>query len=188
MADELKWTDDVTDSGFFGAEGGDGAEALDSSVIDLVDDLLAKSPPGRDGLIRVLLGLQEAFDRVSFRVQELVADRFGLSPAQVAGVVSYYPTLSAERRGRLKLDVCTGSGCFLRGGDRIFRQVTREATKRTLADDEPRLAVRQARCLGVCGLGPVVGTDDRIRVIHETDTDDLVESLLGPRSPEGDES
>ena len=87
----MQFTDEITDSGFFGSEGGDGAEALDPAVIELVDQLLVRAPAGREGLIRVLLALQRTFDRVSWRVQELVADRFGLSPAQVAGVVSYYP-------------------------------------------------------------------------------------------------
>ena len=85
----MQFSGDIADSGFFGSEGGDGAEALDSAVIALVDQFLAQEPGGREGLIRVLLALQQTFDRVSWRVQELVADRFGLSPAQVAGVVSY---------------------------------------------------------------------------------------------------
>ena len=184
----MKMAGDITDSGFFGTEGGDGAEALDQAVIDLIDELLAQAGPGRGGLIRVLLGLQQVFDRVSGRVQELVADRFGLSPAQIAGVVSYYPKLSAQSRGRLKLDVCTGSSCFLRGGNRILRQVAGDAPGRTSATDEPRIAVQQERCLGVCGLGPVVRTHDRIRpMVDEREADEIVRSLLGPEPHEEDD-
>jgi NADH:ubiquinone oxidoreductase subunit E len=178
---------DITDSGFFGTEGGDGAENLDPAVIDLIDELLAQAGPGREGLIRVLLGFQQTFDRVSWRVQELVADRFGLSPAQIAGVVSYYPKLSAQRRGRLKVDVCSGTGCFLRGGERILRQVARDAASQTSTTDEPRLAVQQERCVGVCGLGPVVRIHNRVRTMEEqSETDELVESLLGP-GPHGED-
>lgn len=177
----MHFTGDITDSGFFGTEGGDGAEALDSAVIDLVDELMARGPGGREGLIRVLLGLQKTFDRVSWRVQELVADRFGLSPAQVAGVVSYYPKLSAERRGRLKFDVCTGSGCFLSGGEEVLRQVTRAADARNPVDAEPNLAVGRERCLGLCGLGPVVRIADRARTVAEPDAaEGLVADLLDP--------
>ena len=174
---------DITDSGFFGTEGGDAAEALDPAVINLINELLAQAGPGREGLIRVLLGLQQVFDRVSWRVQELVADRFGLSPAQVAGVVSYYPKLSAERRGRHKVDVCIGSGCFLRGGERILRQFDREVAEQTSKVEEPRLAVRQERCFGVCGLGPVIRIDDRVRaMVDQKEADAIVESLLDPES------
>ncbi len=91
---------DITDTGFFGTEGGDGPEALDPAVVALVDELMAGAAPGREGLIRVLLGLQRTFDRVSWRVQELVAERYGMSTAQVAGVVGYYPRLSPEHGHR----------------------------------------------------------------------------------------
>lgn len=175
-----KWTDDITDTGFFGTEGGDGAEALDPAVIDLIDALMAQAPPGREGLVRTLLALQRVFDRVSWRVQELVADRFGLSPAQVAGVVSFYPKLSSQRRGRIKLDVCTGSGCFLRGGEQVLGRITQKTADGSSTIDEPRLAVQQERCLGLCGFGPVVRTHLRAQSITEpSEADEIVGSLLG---------
>jgi len=99
MAGEPPRPSDVADSAFFGAEGGDGPEALDPAVVALVDDLVARSSPGREGLLAVLLGIQHRFDRVSWRVQELVAERYGMSAAQVAGVVGFYPALSPDRRG-----------------------------------------------------------------------------------------
>lgn len=183
----VNWTGEISDSGFFGSERGDGAEALDPAVVDLVDELSTHAPPGREGLIRVLLGLQQRFARVSWRVQELVAERFGLSPAQVAGIVSFYPRLNAERQGRREIDVCNGSGCFLQGGDRILRRVEDEASARRSPIDEARFTVRQERCLGTCGLGPVVRIQDRIRPIAgEIDADDLVESVLGPKAHGGD--
>jgi NADH-quinone oxidoreductase subunit E len=183
------WNGDGTDSGFFGTELGDGAEALDPAVVDLVDELSAQAPPGREGLIRVLLGLQHAFGRVSWRVQELVADRFGLSPAQIAAVVSYYPKLSSERRGPVEVDVCAGSSCSLRGGDRILRRVSDAVSPRASTGSEPRFAVNGERCLGVCGLGPVIRAHGRIRPLGgQRELDDFVDSLLGPDIAEEDEA
>lgn len=183
MADERLLTDDVTDSGFFGSEGGDGAEALAPAVIELVDELLEQAPSGREGLIHVLIGLQQVFDRVSWRVQELVADRFGLSPAQVAGVVSYYPALSAQRRGRLKVEVCTGSACCLREGEHTFEDLRKVEEGRT-----SKLSVRQERCLGVCGLAPAVRVDARIQgPLRANKADELVASLFEADSPGRDE-
>lgn len=189
MADGRVFSGDLADSGFFGSEGGDGAEALDLVVIDLVDELSAQAPPGREGLIRVLLGLQNAFARVSWRVQELVADRFGLSPAQVAGVVSYYPMLSAQRQSRIEVHVCTGSGCFLLGGDRAIRQVAEAVSGRESSTEEPGRVIRQERCLGVCGLGPVVRADGRIRsILGQSEINTFFDSLLGPKTDGEDHS
>lgn len=177
----MQFNDEITDSGFFGSEGGDGAAALDPAVIELVDQLLVRAPVGREGLIRVLLALQRTFGRVSWRVQELVADRFGLSPAQVAGVVSYYPELSSERRGRLKFDVCTGTACFLCGGEGVLRQVVSAADARKPVEGEPDLAVRRQRCLAVCGLAPTVRVEGRARTAAGAGAvEGMVEELIGP--------
>ncbi len=185
VEDERVFSDGVTDSGFFGSEGGDGAEALDPAVVELVDELLACAPAGREGLIQVLLGLQETFDRVSWRVQELVADQFGLSPAQVAGVVSFYPALSSERQGRPRLDICTGTACFLRGGDRTFECAKHEAVERAPEGGDTGLAVIQERCFGVCGLAPVVRTGMGIQPRSGADEiHEVVETMVGSPAPE----
>ncbi len=185
----MRHNGDLTDSGFFGSEVGDGAEALDPAVVDLVDELLAEAPPGREGLLRVLLGLQNAFDRVSGRMQVLVADRFGLSPAQVAGVVSYFPKLSGRHRRGPGLEVCTGPGRFLSGGEWILGQVAGEASELPASAGEPLLAIRQDQCLDVCGLAPVVRTDGRIRPIRAPgELDELVDSLLGTGADGEDDS
>ena len=184
MIDDQGWTGDITDSGFFGVEGGEGADALDPAVTDLVDELVANAPTGRDGLLRVLLGLQQAFDRVSWRVQELVADWFGLSPAQVAGVVSFYPALSCERRGRLHLDVCTGTGCWLDGGDDLFKELERAASTRQEKLDEPKLAVIRQDCLGICGRSPVTRARNRIRSVNiGGEATEIVDDLVKLSSP-----
>jgi NADH-quinone oxidoreductase subunit E/NADP-reducing hydrogenase subunit HndA len=188
--DDRSWTDELTDSGFFGTEGADGAAALDPAVVDLVDELVAHAPPGLEGLLPVLLGLQRAFDRVSWRNQELVADRFGLSPAQVAAVVSFYPELSKERRGRVELSVCTGASCHLRGSDAVLASVDREVGDLPMRPaGRPLITVRQERCLGVCGRGAAVRAGDRIHTgLDPNETADLVGRLrgVGPTSA-GDE-
>ena len=165
--------DDVTpfgaEVGFFGAEGADGAAALDPAVIELVAELVAAAPPGREGLLTVLLGLQRAFERVSWRIQELVAERYGMSPVQVAGLVSFYPGLSAERKGRLKVEVCTGTNCHLRDGGRLLEALGGVVDPDPAATGEPRFAIVPERCLGLCGLAPVVRVNDRVQAELEAE-------------------
>lgn len=187
MIDDRRWSDDLTDSGFFGTEGGDGAEALDPAVVELVEELIVRAPPGREGLIRVLRGLQLAFDRVSWRVQELVADRFALSPAQVAGIVSYYPALSAERRGRLAIEVCTGLSCCLHGAGEAYLDARQAAAAGSPAPNEPWFAVRQERCFGLCGLAPAVRFSGRFAPSSPgVEPVDLVTAALAPGTSDGE--
>ena len=163
MDDDLRLAGDGPGAGFFGAEGADGAAALEPAVVGLVDELMAAAPSGPSGLLLVLLGIQRTFNRVSWRIQELVADRYGLSPAQVSGMVSYYPMLSSERRGRLRIEICVGTGCHLRHAEQVVENVTRAvAEDGTGVGESQKVSVEQVRCLGVCGLAPVVRTQGRV--------------------------
>lgn len=177
---------DITDSGFFGARGDDGAEALDPAVIALVDELIADAPNGREGLLAVLLGVQRAFNRVSWRVQELVADRFGLSPAQVAGVVSFYPLLSDSRRGRRRLEVCAAVDCRIRGSEKLLVAARAAAARQQEAAEEPELEVRRVGCVGLCGRAPIVLSAARVQTVKSSDdAHDLVRRLLAGSGHDG---
>lgn len=177
MVGDHPWLGEITDSGFFGVEGGDGAEALDPAVVELIDELVSAAPPGREGLLRVLLGLQRTFKRVSWRVQELVADRYGLSPAQVAGLVSFFPGLSAVRRGRLELTVCTGTSCWLQGSRALLQSLEDAAREIRQETEEPRIEVRHERCLGTCGRSPTVRVHDR--ALPSPDVAEAAETVAG---------
>jgi NADH:ubiquinone oxidoreductase subunit E len=181
--------DDEPDLGFFGTEGVDGAEALDPAVVGLVDELIARAPDGREGLLGVLLGIQRAFDRVSWRVQELVADLFGLSPAQVAAIVSYYPELSADRRGRLKIHVCSGPSCHIGGGDGLLETLAEEISDRNpTSNEDPRVALDRQGCMGACDRAPVIRAAERIYDgLGKDEARHLLDRLLdNNRNREGD--
>jgi NADH:ubiquinone oxidoreductase subunit E len=188
MVDDHDELGGPSDSGFFGVEHDDGATALDPAVVELVDELVAHAPAGRDGLLRVLLGVQRAFDRVSWRVQELVADRYRLSAAQVAGVVSFYPELSAQRRSRVKLDLCAGTGCWLRGSAHMARMMTDGLEDGREADDGTSIAVSRRWCMGMCGLGPVARFQGRAWPLRSEGAaaDGLASRLENQISPEDD--
>jgi NADH:ubiquinone oxidoreductase subunit E len=175
VVSEHDWGHHRVGSAFFGTEGRDGSAALDLAVVELIEELVTAAPTGREGLLPVLLGLQRVFHRVSWRVQELVADHFGLSPVQVAGVVSYYPELSSTLRARRGVEVCTGVTCHLRGGDRVLRAMETqfwEPEDTREAEDRPLL--RGVRCLGACGRAPVVRVNGRIHGdFEQPDVDDV---------------
>lgn len=185
MVDDLPRSGDITDSGFFGTEGGDGAAALDPAVIELVDELMANAPEGSGGLLQVLLKLQGAFDRVSWRVQELVADRYSLSPAQVAGLVSFYPKLSDDRLGRLKIDVCTGSACWLAGSSVMPGALEEEISGLQGSGGDPRIAIGETSCFGICGQAPVIRCHDRVRTgVEEGKAAEVIASVDPEPLPE----
>ena len=75
------------DLGFFGSQP---VEFLDPAVVELVDAFLFANPGGRERLVPLLHCVQEEMGHLPLIVQELAADRLGISPVEVAGIVSFY--------------------------------------------------------------------------------------------------
>jgi NADH-quinone oxidoreductase subunit E/NADP-reducing hydrogenase subunit HndA len=101
--------------------------------------------------------VQETVGYLPFAVQEYIAEKLGLSPIQVYGVVSFYHFFTTTPRGKHELKVCMGTACFVRHAMRLL-----EALKQALGVEigevtEDRLfSLEQVRCLGACGLAPAM--------------------------------
>ena len=103
-----------------------------------IDDYLKHNPGGQEQLIPLLHRVQESLGYVPFAVQEVVADRLGLSPIQVYGVVSFYHFFTTTPRGKYQLKVCMGTACFVRHAERLLgTSASDQAGPLALALDDP---------------------------------------------------
>jgi NADH:ubiquinone oxidoreductase subunit E len=100
---------------------------------------------------------------VPAEVQELLADRLGLSPVQVEGVVSFFPFFRPLPRGPIHLRLCRGTGCFVRGAgglEGLLRFLLRLDGKGRSADG--LFTVERVRCLGACALAPALTVNGEV--------------------------
>ena len=149
-------------AGFFGSEESPALCETELQAIPLIERFLAEHPGGHERLIPLLHLLQDRLGHVPFPVQDLVAERLGLSPIQVFSVMSFYHFFTLTPRGRFPLKVCMGTACFVRHATRLI-----EALEDTLkvsmggCTDDRLFSLEQVRCLGACGLAPamMVGSD-----------------------------
>lgn len=114
--------------------------------------------PTKDGaLISVLHKAQEIFGYLPVEVQEFVAERLALSAAKVYGVVSFYSFFTMTPKGKYPIAVCMGTACFVRGADKVLKDFENKlgikAGETTL---DGLFSIDALRCVGACGLAPVV--------------------------------
>jgi NADH:ubiquinone oxidoreductase subunit E len=120
-----------------------------------------KGKPG--GLIPVLEEVQGVLGFLPVPIQELIAEGLGLSKAQVFGVVTFYSFFTMVPRGKHTCRVCLGTACYVRGGRAIadtLRSTLGISEGETTADR--MFSLESVRCLGACGLGPVVVVDEQV--------------------------
>ncbi len=153
------------------AEHAQGAHPSGDDRFAVVDKRLKRIHHAQDQLIEVLHVAQDVFGYLSDDVLLYVAHALRLPPSQVYGVATFYHLFELSSPGDHSCTVCTGTACFVKGADDIVREVADEyevAPGGTSADR--RLTLRTARCLGSCGLAPVVVLDGTVLGHEQPDT------------------
>jgi NADH-quinone oxidoreductase E subunit len=119
-------------------------------------------PDPRGALLPVLHMAQEDFGHLSLEVQAYVAGLFGLSPAHVHEVVTFYTLYFQQPKGRHIVAVCHNLSCHLAGAQDILTHL-----KRTLGiqpgetTEDGRITLQAVECLCACEAAPVAQVDDR---------------------------
>ncbi len=114
-------------------------------------------------LIHVLHRGQEIFGYLPRDVQLYIARALGLSGAKVYGVVSFYNYFTDKPRGEKLINICTGTACFVKGASVLMEQMEeRLKIKVGGTTEDGKFTLNAVRCVGACGLAPVVMVDDKV--------------------------
>lgn len=118
-----------------------------------------KSKPG--SLIPALEDIQEAIGYLPKSIQRKVALGLGVPLSEVYGVVTFYSFFTMVPRGRHTVRCCLGTACYVRGGKKVLDKVgeTLKVAPGETTEDR-RFSLETVRCLGACGLAPVMVVDD----------------------------
>lgn len=114
-------------------------------------------------LIKVLHKAQALYGYLSSDTQLFIARKLGISTAKVNGVVTFYSYFTTKPQGKHIINVCMGTACFVRGSNKIIEALkekleieSNETTKDGL------FTLKDVRCIGACGLAPIVLIDDKV--------------------------
>ncbi len=126
-----------------------------------VDDVIKKYRAKPGALIPVLEEVQGITGYLPEPVQRRVASGLGLPLSQVYGVVTFYSFFTMVPRGKHQVRVCLGTACHVRGAKRVLEGMTDKLGIEPGGCTEDReFSLDIVRCVGACGLGPVVVVDD----------------------------
>lgn len=129
----------------------------------LVDRTLKRFQYRQDALIEVLHTAQEAFGFLEKDLLIYVAGQLKLPLSWVFGVATFYHFFSLEPQGNHSCIVCMGTACYVKRAAEIVAALQAEygiEPGQTTPDGELSLAT--ARCLGSCGLAPVLVVDGEV--------------------------
>ncbi|WP_411681813.1 NAD(P)H-dependent oxidoreductase subunit E [Clostridium thailandense] len=114
-------------------------------------------------LMPVLQKSQEIFGCVDSDVQDFISKELNIPKAEIYGVSTFYSLFSLEAKGETVIRVCLGTACYVKGSKAILDRLSEELNidvNKTSADG--KFTLEATRCLGACGLAPVITINDKV--------------------------
>ena len=117
----------------------------------------------KGNLISVLHKAQEIFGYLPVDVQKYVAQNMEVPLAEVYGVITFYSFFTTKPRGKYPISVCMGTACYVNGAENILIEVERELRiKVGQTSEDGNFSIDVLRCVGACGMAPVVMVGNKI--------------------------
>lgn len=128
-----------------------------------LEEFIKSLPDKKGALIEVLHKAQHIFGYLPEEVQVFVSEKLDVPASKVFGVVSFYSYFTTTPRGEYVVNVCMGTACFVRGAANVLAEFEKQlGIKVGQTSPDGKFTVEVLRCVGACGLAPVVTINDRV--------------------------
>jgi NADH:ubiquinone oxidoreductase subunit E len=114
-------------------------------------------------LMPVMQKAQHLFGALDFGVQNLIAEEMGIPMSDIYGVATFYSQFALEPKGQHVVSVCMGTACYVKNVEKVMEKLSEElgiTPGKTTPDG--KFTLEATRCLGCCGLAPVIMIDDQV--------------------------
>lgn len=149
--------------------------ALPDDIVDFIQKIEGQPHP-ESQLISVLHKIQHHYGYLDRAHMDAVAHLLRVPAAKVSGVATFYHFFRLTPRGKYVISVCMGTACYVKGADKVLEKIREELGidfGETTRDG--LFSLEEARCLGTCGLAPVLMINDEV---HAKVSPDKVPALL----------
>lgn len=129
----------------------------------MLDASMKRQRYASDALIEVLHTAQGLFGHLDPGLMFYIARGLKIPPSRVYGVATFYHFFTFKPKGEHTCVVCMGTACYVKGADALVQSVM-EAAGISPGQTTPdgKVSLETARCLGACGLAPVVIYDGQV--------------------------
>lgn len=114
-------------------------------------------------LMAVMQEAQEIYGYLPIEVQKMIAEGMDVPLEKVYGVSTFYAQFSLTPKGKYNISVCMGTACYVKGSQTLLDALTE---KLGIGIDEctpdGKFSLTACRCIGACGLGPVLTVNDDV--------------------------
>jgi len=145
-------------------------EDISSEMWEKVDQIIAENKARPGTIIAVLRQCQDVVGYLPAELINYISRGMNIPSSEVFGIVTFYALFSLEPKGRHNIKLCLGTACYVKGMREIMDRVSNSyKMKEGETTPDRRFSLEAVRCLGACGLAPVVVVNEDIHGIVSAD-------------------
>jgi NADP-reducing hydrogenase subunit HndA len=125
--------------------------------------VIADHKNDKGALMPILQKAQDIYGYLPIEVQSIVSNEMNVPLEKIYGIVTFYSQFSLSPKGKYKVSVCLGTACYVKGSGDIFSKM-QEMLGIGDGDCTPdgKFSLESCRCIGACGLAPVLTVNDDV--------------------------
>ncbi|MGI5966249.1 MULTISPECIES: NADH-quinone oxidoreductase subunit NuoE family protein [Anaerotruncus] len=138
--------------------------------------LMAQHRGEKGALMPVMQGAQEIYGYLPIEVQKMISEGMDIPLEEIYGVATFYAQFTLNPKGEHKISVCLGTACYVKGAGDIFNKLSEKlGISSGGCTPDGKFSLDACRCVGACGLAPVMMIDDEV---YGRLTVDEIDSIL----------
>ena len=130
-------------------------EALMKVIHELKDE--------KGALMPILQKAQDIYGYLPIEVQKMISDETGIPMEKIYGVATFYSQFTLSPKGKYRISVCLGTACYVKGSGDIYNALMEKlGIVGGECTPDGKFSLDACRCVGACGLAPVMMINDEV--------------------------
>ena len=124
---------------------------------------IVQAKKNNEGTMSVLQIAQEIYGYLPIEVQQIIARELEVSISEVYGIATFYAQFSLAPKAKIQIGMCMGTACYVKGGGDILDELSRKiGIKAGESTEDGKFSLEATRCIGACGLAPVLTVNGEV--------------------------
>jgi NADP-reducing hydrogenase subunit HndA len=125
--------------------------------------VIADHRDDKGALMPILQKAQDIYGYLPIEVQTMISDEMNVPLEKIYGIATFYSQFSLYPKGKFKVSVCLGTACYVKGSGDIFNKLQELlGIKDGECTPDGKFSLESCRCIGACGLAPVMTVNEDV--------------------------
>ena len=128
-----------------------------------LEEAIARANGDKSALMAVMQEAQGIYGYLPYEVQCKIAEGLDVPVEKVYGVATFYAQFALSPKGKYNISVCLGTACYVKGAQQVLDKICEVlGVEAGECSDDGKFSIEACRCIGACGLAPVMNINDDV--------------------------